>query len=430
MAKKKGNLKLVFLIFIVAELALVFLSSGFNKKLEIGMDAGKFVIRHADNHYDLQDKITEDFQRDEFLIKNTRLHLYEMKGKDKFQKFTEYLVSDNPLMNKAFSLMNPKLQKLLNDRNTKWNADAKSKLINEFNKNIISNPKFYETSYREYIKEHTSETAYILAELKQATPVLTHLDNSRLNRIIVEGVIPETVLARQQHLPRIYGSFTVYNFFRSVFGEVSALSAFYLIRMLLIVDLIFLLLIVLVKKSLSVKPSKGQLIFEMIYQTFDDFVTDTLGSERSNYTPYIVTIFLFIWISNMMGLIPIPGFQEPTRNINVPLGMGLMAVLVVHFTAIRVKGLWGHLEKYVNPVKNPLAALDVVSEVSKVISISFRLFGNVLGGAIIIVVVSSLINYIVFPVGLNLFFGMFVGTVQAFVFTMLALTYIGVEIAE
>jgi len=77
-----------------------------------------------------------------------------------------------------------------------------------------------------------------------------------------------------------------------------------------------------------------------------------------------------------------------------------------------------------------LAALDIVSEFSKVISISFRLFGNILGGAIIIVVVSSLVSYIVLPVGLNLFFGIFVGTVQAFVFTMLALTYIGVEIAE
>jgi F-type H+-transporting ATPase subunit a len=82
------------------------------------------------------------------------------------------------------------------------------------------------------------------------------------------------------------------------------------------------------------------------------------------------------------------------------------------------------------PHKNPLFLLDIIGEASKVVSISFRLFGNILGGAIIILVVSSLVKFVIFPVGLNLFFGMFVGTIQAFVFTMLALTYIGVEISE
>ena len=72
----------------------------------------------------------------------------------------------------------------------------------------------------------------------------------------------------------------------------------------------------------------------------------------------------------------------------------------------------------------------MVGELSKAVSISFRLFGNILGGSIIILVVSSLVKFIILPVGLSLFFGMFVGTIQAFVFTMLALTYIGAEIAE
>ncbi len=92
--------------------------------------------------------------------------------------------------------------------------------------------------------------------------------------------------------------------------------------------------------------------------------------------------------------------------------------------------VWGHLKNYVNFIKNPLFLLDIIGEFSKVVSISFRLFGNVLGGAIIILVVSSLVSFVIFPVGLNMFFGMFVGTIQAFVFTMLALTYIGVELSE
>jgi len=427
MAKKKGSLRWVFLIFIVIEVALVLISSGFNKKLEIGIEAGKLIIRNIPSHYDLQDKITEDFQRDEFLIKNTRIHLYEIHD---FQKFAEYLASDNPIMSKAFSEFDPDMKSHLRDSGSNWNASIKSELINELNKKVISNPKFYEAGFKDSISEHTSETKYYLSQFSKASPGLTPLDVSRLNRVVIEGIIPGSILSRQEHLPRIYGSYKAYQIFRTLFGEASALGAFYLIRMLLIVDIIFLLLIIFLKKSLSGKPSKGQLTMEMIYKTFEDFVSDTLGSDRLNFTPYVVTIFLFIWICNMVGLIPIPGFMEPTRNINVPLGMGIIVILVVHFTAIRVKGLWGHFEHYLNPIKNPLAALDIVSEFSKVISISFRLFGNILGGAIIIVVVSSLVSYIVLPVGLNLFFGIFVGTVQAFVFTMLALTYIGVEISE
>ncbi|MDP8220806.1 MAG: F0F1 ATP synthase subunit A [Candidatus Stygibacter frigidus] len=427
MAKKKGNLKWVFLIFIVIEVALVFISSGFNKELEIGIESGKLVFRNVPSHYDLQDKITEDFQRDEFLIKSTRIYLYEIYD---FQKFTEYLTNDNPVMSKVFSTFNTAIQKQLRDTASSWNVSLKTELINGLNKKVIGNPEFYEAGFKDHIKGHTTETDFYLSELNKPTRNLTPLDVSRINRIIIEDIIPGSILSRQKILPRIYGSYKAYQICRSLFGETSALGAFYLIRMLLIVDIIFLLLIIFLKKSLSSKPSKGQLIMEMIYNTFDDFVSDTLGRDRLTFTPYIVTIFLFIWISNMVGMIPIPGFMEPTRNINVPLGMGIVVILVVHFTAIRVKGLWGHFEHYLNPIKNPLAALDIVSEFSKVISISFRLFGNILGGAIIIVVVSSLVSYIALPVGLNLFFGIFVGTVQAFVFTMLALTYIGVEISE
>jgi len=132
----------------------------------------------------------------------------------------------------------------------------------------------------------------------------------------------------------------------------------------------------------------------------------------------------------MVGMIPIPGFMEPTRNLNVPLGLGVLAIFIVHAVAFKSKGFMKHIQGYVNPIKNPLFILDIVGEISKMVSISFRLFGNVLGGAIIILVVSSLVNFFLVPVLLNGFFGIFVGTIQAFVFTMLALTYIAVEVSE
>ena len=303
MAKKKSPILKIFILFIIIETALVFVSNGFNKNLQIGFDDGKFIFRNIQSHYDLQERITEDFQIDEH--------------------------------------------------------------------------------YRQ-----TGET------------------------------------------PEIYGSNKTYEFFKNIFGKASAIGTFQLLRMLLIVDILLLFIAFLIKNKLLKRPSQPQILFEMVYTTLEQFVIETLGKEKANFTPYIVTLFLFIWVSNMIGMIPIPGFMEPTRNLNVPLGLGIFAVAIVHITAFKVKGVWGHLQNYLNPIKNPLFLLDIIGEISKIVSISFRLFGNILGGAIIILVVSSLVSYVVFPVGLTLFFGMFVGTIQAFVFTMLALTYIGVEISE
>jgi F-type H+-transporting ATPase subunit a len=301
--KKPVPMIRILLIFLLVEAVLVVVSGTFSKEIQLGFDEGRFVFRHIPSEYNLQEKITEEFQIDE------------------------------------------------------------------------------------YHRKH---------DLK----------------------------------PKIYNSEKIYLFFRQIFGQESAIGTFQLLRMLLIVDLIILLLAFAIRRRLFALPSKPQILFELIYTTFEDFVTETLGKDKAYYTPYIVSLFLFIWICNMVGLIPIPGFMEPTRNINVPLGLGFLAVSIVHISAIKFKGAWHHLQNYLNPVKNPLFVLDIVGEISKLVSISFRLFGNILGGAIIILVVSSLVNYILLPVGLNLFFGIFVGTIQAFVFTMLALTYIGVEIGE
>jgi len=303
MAKKKSSMLKIILIFFIVEIVLVFLSGNFSKQLEIGFEHGKFRIRHVETEYDLQEKITEEFQIDE------------------------------------------------------------------------------------YYKQHGES-------------------------------------------PKIYGSKKIYNIFEKIFSAENAVGTFQLLRMLLIIDILLLLMAVFIRIKLTRRPAKSQIMFELIYTSLEEFVTETLGKDKAYYTPYIVTLFLFVWICNIIGMIPIPGIIEPTRNLNVPIGLGFMAVVVVHFSAIKFKGAWNHLQNYINPVKNPLCLLDIVSEVSKVVSISFRLFGNILGGAIIILVVSSLVSFVILPIGLNLFFGLFVGTIQAFVFTMLALTYIGVEISE
>jgi F-type H+-transporting ATPase subunit a len=305
MAKKKNPILKLLLFFLILETLLVFASASFHKELELGFKDGKFIFRQIESEYDLQDKITEEFQIDEF--------------------------------------------------------------------------------YKE--KSETGE---------------------RYNNVIY---------------------LTSKKFFEKISLGITPIGTFQLLRMLLIVDLLFIFMIFLVRSALRKRPSKSQILFEFTYTSLEQFVIEALGKKRADYTPYIVTLFLFIWICNMIGTIPIPGFMEPTRNLNVPIGLGIMVIIIVHFSAFKFKGVWNHIQDYL-PHKNPLFILDIVGEISKVVSISFRLFGNILGGAIIILVVSSLVNYVIFPVGLNLFFGIFVGTIQAFVFTMLALSYIGAEIVE
>ncbi len=184
-------------------------------------------------------------------------------------------------------------------------------------------------------------------------------------------------------------------------------------------------------------PTRLQLLLEMVVEMFDNLTRSTLGERGRAYLPYIGSLFLFIWFSNMMGVIP--GFEEPTRDVNTTLALALFIVIpVAHLSGIKAKG-WGFLKEYFEPgfvihgkwLPNIfMFPLNLVGEVGKAISLPFRLFGNIFGGAIIIVVISQLVQYAILPPFLIFFFGIFVGTIQAFVFAMLALTYTAVAVAE
>jgi F-type H+-transporting ATPase subunit a len=129
-------------------------------------------------------------------------------------------------------------------------------------------------------------------------------------------------------------------------------------------------------------------------------------------------------LSNWLGTIPM--LEEPTKDLNTPLSMGIMGFCIAHYTGIRTKGLKNYLKDYIEPLFFMLP-LNVIGELANVVSISFRLFGNIMGGSIIILVVSYLTYSVVLPPFLNAFFGFFVGAIQAFVFTMLTIVYISIQ---
>lgn len=195
----------------------------------------------------------------------------------------------------------------------------------------------------------------------------------------------------------------------------------------------------LVTRNLKEVPGRVQALFEIIIEAFTQLCKDTLGEKGIIFMPYVTSLFLFILLCNWIGLIPVPWLEEPTQDLNTTLGLGIIAFFVSHIAAIRYKGFGRYIAEYFEPmitikgVRIPnviFAPLNVIGELGKLVSHSFRLYGNILGGIIIMQVVSNLVYYVMLPVGLTMFFGLFVGAVQAFVFAMLALTYIAVLVAE
>ncbi len=173
-------------------------------------------------------------------------------------------------------------------------------------------------------------------------------------------------------------------------------------------------------------PGPIQTIGELFVNQFYGLTEDALDKELGRkYAPLITALFMFLLFSDWLGMIP--HMHEPTKDLNTPLSLGLMGFVIAHYAGIREKGWKTYIKSYFDPIFFMLP-LNLIGELAKVISISFRLFGNIMGGSIIILVVSHLTFSLVLPPFLVAFFVIFIGAIQAFVFTMLTLVYIAVQV--
>jgi F-type H+-transporting ATPase subunit a len=216
----------------------------------------------------------------------------------------------------------------------------------------------------------------------------------------------------------------------------------------ILVMLILWSLLWMAARRRSFIPRRAQMALELFVGVFDNLVSNSLELEtrqaNRTFLPLIASMFVFLVLSNFIGFLPTPYFEEPTGDINCTLALGLLGTSIATYSGMRTKGILEYLKELLGPlwsqeggtgavIAGKLSALfflplNIIGELAKVISISFRLFGNIVGGSIILAVVSFLVYYMVLPIGLNLFFVFFVGTVQAFVFTMLTLTYISTAV--
>jgi len=206
----------------------------------------------------------------------------------------------------------------------------------------------------------------------------------------------------------------------------------------------------LLHSKLALVPGKLQTIFEVFIEQMLVLMDSVLGSRKlsEKYLPLIATIFLFIVTSNWLGLFPfvgplgiyhytehgktlVPLFRSPASDLNFTVALGMIAMFGVNFLALLALGVKRHLSKFFT-VKNPIFSfvgiLEFMSEFVKIISFSFRLFGNVFAGEVLLLIVGFLIPYVV-PLPF-MFLELFVGFIQAFIFSMLTLVFMAMAVSH
>ena len=181
-------------------------------------------------------------------------------------------------------------------------------------------------------------------------------------------------------------------------------------------------------------PGKLQLFWEIIVEMVTDLAVSAMGPRGRRFVPIGVTLFLFILIANWIGFIPSamhPGasgeiLPAPTGDVNLPLAMALLVIVWVHVESLKARGIKGYLKHYTQPYL-ALAPINVVEEITKPITLTFRLFGNLFSGGLMIAVMTTLLPIYVVPFGEIIWkpFDLGIGAIQAYIFMLLAVLYFG-----
>jgi len=182
-------------------------------------------------------------------------------------------------------------------------------------------------------------------------------------------------------------------------------------------------------KNLSIFPGKFQNVLEMIYKFFQGLVDDMIGHEGRKFIPVLGTLGLFIAVSNVCGLLP--EMESPTANINTTAGCAIFIFIYYHYQGVRKHGVIGYIKTFMGPVwwlAWLFFPIEIVSHFSRPLSLAMRLFGNIFGEDLVIIIIASLVPFIApLPVmGLALFTSL----LQAFIFVMLSTIYLAGAVSE
>jgi F-type H+-transporting ATPase subunit a len=158
---------------------------------------------------------------------------------------------------------------------------------------------------------------------------------------------------------------------------------------------------------------------EMLVGFLNDTISDVMERPAGPYLPFLGALAIFIAVANIIGVVPL--LVSPTRDINTPLALALAVFFSVYYFGIRAKGAVGYFKDLASPIF--MLPMEVVGQLSRTLSLTLRLFGNVISTELIVAVIFMLVPLIA-PLPL-IGFSMFTGLLQAYIFTVLATVYIG-----
>ncbi len=188
-----------------------------------------------------------------------------------------------------------------------------------------------------------------------------------------------------------------------------------------IIMAILILVSIVFTRNLKVEnPGKVQLALEAGYQLAEDFFGELLGKNGLRYLPYLISVLLYIAVANLIGLI---GLKPPTKDLGVTAGMAIMSILLVEIAGIRQRGTKGWLKSFIEPIPI-IAPINVLEVFTRPLSLCMRLFGNVLGSYVVMELLKIVVP-VFLPAVFSVYFDIFDGLIQAFVFVFLTALYVG-----
>ncbi|MCU0288215.1 MAG: F0F1 ATP synthase subunit A [Acidobacteria bacterium] len=183
-------------------------------------------------------------------------------------------------------------------------------------------------------------------------------------------------------------------------------------------------------KNLSIFPGKMQNALEMLYKFFQGLVDDIIGHEGRKFIPALGTLGIFIAVANLIGLFPEMG--SPTSNLNVTAGCALFIFIYYHTQGVKKHGLWGYFKTFTGPnwgLAWLFLPIELVSHISRLLSLSMRLFGNIFGEDMVIVIISTYLLSFFIPLPV-MALAIFTSLLQAFIFVMLSTIYLAGAVSE
>lgn len=178
-------------------------------------------------------------------------------------------------------------------------------------------------------------------------------------------------------------------------------------------------------RNLKTVPTGAQLLIEMLITWLNNFFVDIMGQKGKKYLPFLETLIIYIGISNVIGLF---GLRPPTKDLNVTAGLAIMSIIYIQYCGIKEKGVKRWLRSFKEPMPL-LLPINIMELIIKPLSLCMRLFGNVLGAFVIMELVKLCIPVGV-PLILSLYFDVFDGLIQAYVFVFLTSLFMAEAMEE